>query len=91
MANTAQSHQKMETQLRQLGAKLDLWKAKGEQAAKNAKTEYKKRLAQYQKAKIKVAALKSSSSGAFKDIKSGAEKALRDLSTSIKKAKSEFN
>jgi hypothetical protein len=91
MAKTAKPHKKMETQLKQLGRKLDLWKAKGEKAAKNAKAEYQKRLAQYQTAKAKVTQLKGSSSGALKDLKSGAEKALRDLNDSFKKAKSEFN
>jgi len=88
---TKKSHaHNMETQLKELGAKLDQWKIKGEQAARDAKVEYKKRLAQYKKAKAKVQALRAPTASAIGSLKSGAEKALKDLKTSFAQAKAQY-
>jgi uncharacterized coiled-coil DUF342 family protein len=87
-------HDKMEAQLREWSAKIDLLKAKADQAEAGVKIEYYKQIdgvrAKAEAARAKLNELKASSEGAWESLKGGVESAWTDLKTSVEGAISKF-
>ena len=82
---------KMETQLRQWGAKLDELVVKAEGAGTEAKADYRKRIddlkAKHQVAQAKLDELKAAGSEKWETLKAGVESAWNELDVAFKKLK----
>jgi multidrug resistance efflux pump len=80
---------KMETQLKQWGAKLDELVAKADQAGAEAKIEYRKRIddlrAKQKVARAKLDELKTAGSEKWETLKAGVESAWNELEAAFKK------
>jgi hypothetical protein len=80
---------KMETQLKQWGAKLDELVAKAEEAGAEAKIDYRKRIddlkSKHQVAQSKLAELRAGGSEKWDILKSGVESAWKELEVAFKK------
>jgi peptidoglycan hydrolase CwlO-like protein len=83
---------KMETQLKQLGAKLDELVAKAGEAGTEAKSDYRKRIddlkSKHQTAQSKLDELKVAGSEKWETFKTGVESAWNELEDAFKKLKS---
>jgi peptidoglycan hydrolase CwlO-like protein len=87
---TAEAHVgKMETQLKQWGAKLDDMLAKAEEVGAEAKVDYRKRTddlkAKYKVAQSKFAEFKAAGSENWATLKTGVESAWTELEGAFKK------
>jgi len=85
---------KMEAQLREWQAKIDVLKAKADKAEAEQRAKYYERIeklrAKKKAADAKFAELRQAGEGAWEDIKAGMEKAWDDLKLSVEKAKKKF-
>lgn len=86
--------EKLEAQMREWSAKIDLLKARADQAKAEAKIEYNKGIEDLHQRKealqAKVRELQHASDAAWKDIKAGTEKAAADLRDALQRALSKF-
>jgi len=86
--------QKLETQLDEWNAKIDVLKAKAKKAEAGAKVEYEKTLEDLQKkrsaAKDKLQELRDAGGEAWEDLKGGIDQAWSDLGSSIESAMKKF-
>jgi DNA-binding ferritin-like protein len=82
--------QKMEAQLKQWKAKIDIAEARAEQVGADAKIKYAEQLEtineKYEQAQEKLAELQDASEDAYKEIRQGLDKAIQELSDSMSKA-----
>jgi chromosome segregation ATPase len=82
--------QKMEAQLKEWKAKIDIAEARAEQVGADAKIKYAEQIEtineKYEQAQQKLAALQDSSKEAYQEIRSGLDKAVQELSDSMAKA-----
>jgi hypothetical protein len=82
--------QKMEAQLKQWKAKIDIAEARAEQVSADAKIKYAEQLEtideKYEQAQEKLAALQDASEDAYKEIRQGLDRAIQELSDSMSKA-----
>lgn len=82
--------QKMEAQLKQWKAKIDIAEARAEQVSADAKIKYVEQLEtideKYEQAQEKLAALQDASEDAYKEIRQGLDRAIQELSDSMSKA-----
>jgi hypothetical protein len=80
---------KMETQLKQWGAKLDELVAKAEEAGAEAKIDYRKRIddlkSKHQEVQSKLAELRAAGGEKWEILKHGVESAWKELEVAIKK------
>lgn len=83
--------QKLELQIQEHKARLDLLKARAKQAAAQGQIELARADKHMQQVKAHLKKLKGAGGHAYDDIKSGVVKALGDLTASTKKAASHFN
>ncbi len=87
--------QKMEAQLKQWKAKIDLAEAQAEQVSADAKIKYADQLEtineKYEQAQEKLAALQDASEDAYKEIRQGLDRAIKELSDSMAKATNLLN
>ncbi|MGA7744049.1 MAG: coiled coil domain-containing protein [Polyangia bacterium] len=92
MENTQGHVGKMETQLKQWGARLDQIVAKAEKAGTEVNGERRKRVdelkAKYQAAQSKIGEFKAAGSEKWEVFKTGVETAWSDLEAAFKKLKS---
>ncbi len=86
--------EKLEAQMREWSAKVDLLKAKADQAEAEAKIEYNKAIEDLRRRKealqAKVKELQDASDAAWRDIKAGTEKAAAELRDAVQSALSKF-
>ena len=86
--------EKLEAQMREWSAKIDLLKAKADQAEAEAKIEYSKAIEDLRRRKealqTKFRELQNASDAAWKDIKAGTERAAADLRDALQSALSQF-
>ena len=86
--------EKLEAQMREWSAKIDLLKARADKAEAEGKIEYKDRIEDIRQRKAAVQAklqeLQNASDAAWKDIKAGTEKAAADLRDALQSAFSKF-
>jgi chromosome segregation ATPase len=94
MENKEAYKDKLEAQMREWSAKIDLLKARADQAEAEAKIEYNKRIEDLRQKKealqAKLSELQDASDAAWKDIKAGTEKAAADLKDAVQSALSKF-
>jgi hypothetical protein len=94
MANKEAYREKLEAQMREWSAKIDLLKAKADQAEAEAKVEYRNRIEDLRQKKealrVKLGELQNASDAAWKDIKTGTEKAAADLKDALRSALAKF-
>lgn len=94
MENKEAYREKLEAQLREWSAKIDLLKAKADQAEADAKIDYKNRIEDIRHRKevlqAKLKELQKASDAAWKDVKAGTERAAADLKEALKSALSKF-
>jgi uncharacterized coiled-coil DUF342 family protein len=94
MENKEAYREKLEAQMREWSAKIDILKAKADQAEAESKIEYKNRIEDLRKRKEalqeKVKELQNASDAAWKDIKAGTERAAADLKDALQSAFSKF-
>ncbi len=94
MADKDAFREKLEAQLKEWNARIDLLKAKAEKAKAEAKIEYSKDIenlkAKRDALRGKLAEWQSAGSEAMESIKAGVEKAAADLKSAIEKAASKF-
>jgi hypothetical protein len=94
MASKEEYREKLEAQMREWSAKIDLLKAKADQAEAEAKIEYRNRIEDLRKRKealqAKLEELKDASEAAWNDLKAGTEKAAADLRDALESALSKF-
>ena len=87
--------EKLDAQLRQWNAQIDLLKAKADKAEAGAKIELHKQLntvrAQQEAAQAKLKELRAVSEDAWETLKDGAERAWRELKVAVESAASKFN
>jgi hypothetical protein len=80
--------------MREWSAKIDLLKARADQAEAEAKIEYQNRIEDLRQKKealqAKLTELQNASDAAWKDIKVGAEKAAGDLKDALQSALAKF-
>lgn len=80
---------KMETQLKQWGAKLDELLAKAEEAGTEAKIDYRKRIddlkAKHRVAQTKLDEIRAAGSEKWETLRTGVERAWNELESAIKK------
>jgi DNA repair exonuclease SbcCD ATPase subunit len=85
---------KIETQLKEWGAQIDVLKAKAEKSKAEAKVAYLKQIEELRKkqesVKGKVHELRASGDEAWEDVKKGVDNALADLKKALKRAASRF-
>lgn len=85
---------KIESQLQEWEAKIDVLRAKAEKSKAEAKVEYLDRIETLRRRQEALAGrareLKSSSDAAWNELKSGIERGMNDLKESIKQASSYF-
>ena len=86
--------EKLEAQMREWSAKIDLLKARADQAEAEAKIEYRNRIEDIRQRKealqAKFRELENASDAAWKDIKAGTERAAADLRDALQSALSQF-
>ena len=86
--------EKLEAQMREWSAKIDLLKARADKAEAEGKIEYKDRIEDIRQRKAavqsKLQELQNASDAAWKDIKAGTEKAAADLRDALQSAFSKF-
>ena len=87
---TMESHaEKMGTQMKHWGAKLDALAASAEAAGASAKADHRKQIddlkAKFQVAQTKLAELRTASSGTWESLKTGTESAWKDFEGAFKK------
>jgi chromosome segregation ATPase len=86
--------EKLQSQLDEWDAKIDVLKAKANKAEASAKVEYQKTIEDLQdkrsKAKDKLQELKNASGDAWEDLKEGVEESWSRLGAAIKEATSRF-
>ena len=94
MKNKEAYRQKLEAQMREWSAKIDVLKAKADQAEADAKIEYQNRIEDLRQKKealqAKLSELQNASDAAWKDIKAGTERAAADLKDALQSALSKF-
>ena len=94
MENKEAYRKKLEAQMREWSAKIDLLKARADQAEAEAKIEYRNRIEDLRKKRAvlqeKLNELKKASDAAWKDIKAGTEKAAADLRDALQSALTKF-
>jgi hypothetical protein len=94
MENKEAYRKKLEAQMREWSAKVDLLKARADQAEADAKIEYRNRLEDVRQKKealqAKLSELQKTSDAAWKDIKAGTERAAADLKVALQSAFSKF-
>ena len=94
MENKEAYRKKLEAQMREWSAKIDLLKARADQAEAEAKIEYRNRIEDLRKKRAvlqeKLNELKKASDAAWKDIKVGTERAATDLRDALQSAFSKF-
>jgi len=85
---------KLEAQLDEWNAKIDVLKAKANKAEASAKVEYHETIEDLQKkrsnAKDKLQTLRNASEDAWEDLKGGLEQSWSDLEAAVKAATSRF-
>jgi hypothetical protein len=95
MADKQAYQQKMEAQLDEWSAKIDVLKAKSEKASADAKIQYHQQIENLQnkkaKAQDKLRELKEASEGAFESLKDGIDSAWDDFKNSLEEALSKLN
>ena len=86
--------EKLDAQLREWNAQIELLKAKADHAKADAKIEYLKAIETLQgkqsEAKAKLQELKTAGDAAWEDLKIGAEKAWAEVKTAVRDATSRF-
>ena len=86
--------EKMEAQLREWNAKIDLLKAKADKAEADAKIEYHQRISELRKKRdilqVRLAEFRGASGEAWKSLKEGVQKAGEDLKTALETAIEKF-
>jgi uncharacterized coiled-coil DUF342 family protein len=86
--------EKLEAQMREWNAQIDLLKAKADTAKAEAKVEYYARIEALQqkrdKARAKLQELKAAGDEAWEELKAGAEKAWAEVKSAIHDATSKF-
>ena len=94
MKNKEAYRQKLEAQMREWSAKIDLLKARADQAEAESKIEYSDRIEDLRQRKealqAKLRELQNASDAAWKDIKVGTERAATDLKDALQSAFSKF-
>lgn len=94
MKNREAYREKLEAQMREWSAKIDLLKAKADQAEAEAKIEYSKRIEDLRQRKealqAQLAELKNAGDAAWEEIKSGVEKASAELKSAVESAAAKF-
>jgi hypothetical protein len=94
MENKQAYREKLEAHMREWSAKIDLLKAKADQAEAEAKIEYRNRIEDLRQKKealkAKLSELQNASDAAWKDIKAGTEKAAADLKDALQSALAKF-
>lgn len=87
-----ETYEKLDRQLREWGIQIDVLKARAARAKDELKAEYEQLIAnltnQSNEAQKKLAELKKAGAEAKEDLKDGIEKAWKDLSQAISKARS---
>jgi uncharacterized coiled-coil DUF342 family protein len=80
--------------MREWSAKIDLLKARADQAGAEAKIEYRNRIEDLRQKKealqTKLSELQNASDAAWKDLKAGTERAAADLKDAVQSALSKF-
>jgi hypothetical protein len=86
--------EKIETQLKDLAAKIDVLIAKADQARAEAKVKYSKQIedlrGKQESARQKLQTLKEAGGGAWDDLKKGLDYAVEDLKTAVQAALARF-
>jgi len=86
--------EKLEAQMREWSAKIDLLKARADQVEAEAKIEYRNRIEDIRQRKEalqeKLKELQNASDAAWKEIKGGTEKAAADLRDALQSALAKF-
>jgi hypothetical protein len=94
MENKEVYREKLEAQMREWSAKIDLLKARADQAEADAKIEYRNRIEDLRQKKevlqAKLRELQKASDAAWKDIRAGTERAAADLRDALQSAFSKF-
>ena len=94
MADRQAFQQKMEAQLKEWSANIEVLQAKAEKASADAKIKHQQQIANLQErkeaAQKKLAELKSASDGAWENLKNGVEKAWAEFKNSVDDAVSQF-
>ena len=94
MVNKEAHRENLEAQMREWSAKIDVMKAKADQAEADAKIEYQNRIEDLRQKKealqAKLSELQNASDAAWKDIKAGTERAAADLKDALQSALSKF-
>ena len=94
MENKEAYRKKLEAQMREWSAKIDLLKARADQAEAESKIEYSDRIEDLRQRKealqAKLRELQNASDAAWKDIKVGTERAAADLRDALQSAFSKF-
>ncbi len=94
MENKEAYRQKLEAQMREWSAKIDLLKARADQAEAEAKIEYRNRIEDLRKKREvlreKLRELQKATDAAWKDIRAGTERAAADLKDALQSAFSKF-
>jgi len=82
-------HDKMEAQLKEISAKIDVYKAKAAKISADAKIEIEKEIARLrpmqESAQAKLAELRTSGSETWEELKVGIDKAWTDLTTAVER------
>lgn len=94
MGNKEAYREKLEAQMREWTAKIDLLKARADQVEAEAKIEYSNRIEDIRQRKAalqeKLKELRNASDAAWNDIREGTEKAAADLRDALQSALSKF-
>lgn len=83
-------HDKMEAQLKEISAKIDVYKAKAAKMSADAKIEIEKEIAKLrpmqETARAKLAEFKAAGSEKWEELKTGLDKAWTDLTAAVERA-----
>jgi len=86
--------QKLEAQLDEVEARLNLWRAKMEQAGADAKLEYQRQLENVEKqrdtARNRLQELRDASEDAWEEMKAGVDRAWNELQSAFENAADHF-
>lgn len=86
--------EKVDAQLKELSAKIDVLKAKAEKSGADAKVKYYEKIEDLEKrrsvAREKLKELKAAGEDAWQDLKGGVEAAWSDLGAAVKSAMNQF-
>lgn len=86
--------EKVEAQIQEVAARLDLWEAKAKKARADARIRYLDEIAELrgklETARLKLSLLRNASEAAREDVREGVETAVRDLRRSLERASSRF-